>query len=47
MKATRVFFMGMLLMGLVSLGACEKDEDTTYEINAIDKEEVEEPDDRD
>lgn len=47
MKKVSVFFIGILLMGTVLLVACEKDENTVYEIEAIDKEEIEHPDDRD
>jgi len=44
-KASKVF-LATLVVGLVTLASCEQDENTAYEIEAIDKDDVQPEDER-
>jgi len=47
MRKVRTFIIGTLLVGMIVLASCEKDENELYEFEAIDKEEVQEEGERD
>lgn len=46
MRRVNLFIIGTLWVCMAVLASCDKDETEPYDFEAIDKEEIEDPDDR-